>query len=148
MHKSADAFDEVLTIGQLAKRAGVGVETVRFYEREGLIAEPRRQASSRYRQYERGAVQRLLFIRQAKELGFSLREIRELLELRVDPSSSCDDVRERAVAKIATIEARIDRLQEMKRALERLSKGCRPKAPASECPILEELTPLEPANPA
>ncbi len=127
-----------LTIGQLARRAGVGVETIRFYEREGLIAEPARRASG-YRQYSTDAVRRVQFIRRAKDLGFTLKEIQELLELRVDPNSGCGDVREQARAKIRDIEQRIASLEEMKTALEGLANKCRGRGPTSECPILEEL---------
>jgi len=130
---------EVLTIGQLAKQAGVGVETIRFYEREGLIPEPERRRSSRYRQYPPQAVRRVRFIRHAKELGFTLKEIQELLELRVAPDSTCADVRHRARVKVADIEGRIESLRRMKDALERLARKCRGKGPTTECPILEEL---------
>lgn len=130
---------ETLSIGQVARRAGVHVETLRFYEREGLIAEPERRPSSRYRQYPPRAVQRVRFIRHAKDLGFTLKEIRELLDLRVDPGSTCADVRRRAREKIAGIEERVDRLQRMKAALERLARKCRGRGPTTECPILEEL---------
>lgn len=130
---------EVLTIGQLARQAGVGVETIRFYEREGLIAEPERRPSSRYRQYPPHVVRRVRFIRHAKELGFTLKEIQELLELRVDPRSTCADVRQRARHKVADIEARIDSLQRMKGALERLARRCRGQGPTTECPILQEI---------
>src|SRR5690606_23233258 len=130
---------EVLTIGQLAKQAGVGVETIRFYERAGLIAEPERRPSSRYRQYPPQAVRRVRFIRHAKELGFTLKEIQELLELRVDPESTCADVRQRAKDKISDIEERIESLARMKAALERLARKCRGKGPTTDCPILEEL---------
>jgi len=129
---------ETLTIGRLARSAGVGVETVRFYEREGLLAEPRRRESG-YREYTVDVVQRLRFIRQAKELGFTLREIQELLDLRVAEDSTCADVRERARAKIADIENRIAALERMRSALERLARRCRGRGPTSECPILEEL---------
>lgn len=129
----------ILSIGQLARQAGVGVETIRFYEREGLIAEPERRPASRYRQYPPQAVRRVRFIRHAKELGFTLKDIRELLELRVDPASSCADVRERAREKIADIEERLENLQRMKMALERLARRCRGEGPTAECPILEEL---------
>lgn len=129
---------ESLTIGQVAKRAAVGVETVRFYERKGLIAEPARRPSG-YRQYPPGAVRRIQFIRHAKELGFSLKEISELLSLRVDPTSTCADVRKQAREKIADIEDRIGRLGRMKSALERLASKCRGSGPTTECPILEEL---------
>lgn len=127
-----------LTIGKVADQAGVGVETVRFYEREGLIDEPPRRASG-YRQYEPDVVLRIRFIRHAKELGFTLREIQELLELRVDPESTCADVRGRAKAKVEDIEGRIESLQRMKAALERLARKCRGAGPTADCPILEEL---------
>ncbi len=130
---------QILTIGQLAKQAGVGVETIRFYERQGLIAEPERQPSSRYRQYPAQAVKRILFIRHAKDLGFTLKEIQELLELRVDPRSSCADVRQRAREKIADIDERIASLDRMKAALARLARKCRGQGPTTECPILEAL---------
>lgn len=128
-----------LSIGRLAKQAGVGVETIRFYERKGLIAEPRRRPSSRYREYPPEAARRVRFIRHAKQLGFTLKEIKELLELRVDPGSTCGDVRSRANAKIEDIEARMESLARMKAALERLAEQCRGRGPTTECPILEEL---------
>lgn len=136
---------ESLTIGQVAKRAGVGVETVRFYEREGLIMEPARRPSG-YRQYQPDAVQRIRFIRHAKELGFSLKEILELLSLRVDPDSTCADVRQRARAKIADIQEKMASLARMKFALERLVTKCRGKGPTTACPILEEIDREEDAD--
>src|SRR5688572_6021621 len=96
---------EAFTIGELARQAGVGIETVRFYERQGLLEEPKRRASG-YRQYDVEAVAVLRFIRRAKELGFTLREIKALLALRLDDSASRADVREQAKAKVADIEAR------------------------------------------
>lgn len=127
-----------LSIGQLAKRAGVGVETVRYYEREGLLAEPQRRQSG-YRQYQSDTVDRLLFIRRAKELGFTLKEIKELLSLRVDEDKTCADVRQQAEAKIADIEDRIRSLQRMKRALVKVTSQCSGSGPTSECPILESI---------
>lgn len=112
-----------LSIGQVARRAGVGVETVRFYEREGLLEEPARRESG-YREYEGSVVARLQFIRRAKELGFTLNEIKELLSLRLDQSTSCADVRGKAEVKIADIEAKIRILQRMKKALVKLTKAC------------------------
>lgn len=126
------------TIGQVASRAGVGVETIRFYERKGLIAKPKRRASG-YRQYPPDAVRRLRFIRHAKDIGFTLREISDLLMLRVDPESTCADVRGRAHDKITDIENRIESLVQMKAALERIASKCKGRGPTSECPILEEL---------
>lgn len=130
---------ETLTIGELARRAGVGVDTIRFYEREGLVAEPDRSPSSGYRQYAPQAVQRVRFIRHAKELGFTLKEVQELLDLRVDPSSTCADVRRRAQEKVAAIEQRIASLERMRTALRRLAARCQGGGPVTECPILEEL---------
>ncbi len=84
-----------MTIGQVAKQTGVGIETIRFYERRGLIDEPPRRDSG-YRQYSEDVIARLEFIKRAKELGFSLKEINELFSLRVDHDTSCGDVRSRA----------------------------------------------------
>src|SRR5262245_55203900 len=117
-----------LTIGQLARRAGVGVETLRFYEREGLIAEPPRRRSG-YRQYPEGAVRRVRFIREAKALGFSLREIAEILALRVGPGATCDDVRLFKQRKIADIDRRIAELTRMREALTLLGGLCQGTRP-------------------
>ena len=127
-----------LTIGQLARACDTSVDTVRYYERERLLPRPQR-APSRYRLYEPPAVARLRFIRQAKGLGFSLEEVRELLALRIDRTKTCADVRLRARAKIIEIEARIDDLARMKAALDRLAATCSGSGPTSECPILDAL---------
>jgi len=129
---------ELLTIGQLAKRARVSVETIRYYEREALIAKPQRSAAG-YRQYAPDVVRRLRFIQRAKELGFTLTEIRELLSLRTKPGVSCGDVRAQAQLKIEDIEARIASLQQMQRALQTLAEECAGSGPITECPILEAL---------
>lgn len=127
-----------MTIGQLARRAGVGVETIRFYEREGLVDRPGRTPSG-YRQYDAGAVRRIRFIRHARDLGFSLREIGELLSLRADPRRSCRDVREKALARVADLDARLRALRRMRRVMVRLIAACDERRPTSECPILEAL---------
>ena len=136
-----------LTIGQVARRAGVGVETVRFYERRGLLDEPARGTSG-YRHYAEDVVARLRFIRRAKELGFSLKEIKDLLALRVDPATTCAEVKARAEGKIADIEAKIQALRRMKKALHKLTTACSGRGPTSECPILEALGPEEGADAA
>lgn len=129
---------DVLTIGKVAKQAGVGIETIRFYEREGLIAEPPRRESG-YRQYPPQTVDRVRFIKRAKDLGFSLREIRDLLSLRAKPRAGCADVLKRARKKIDDIDERIRTLQAMRRALSKLMSECTGRGPVSECPILDAL---------
>lgn len=127
-----------LTIGQLAKQTDTAVATLRYYEREGLLPTPRRSASG-YRHYDPAIVQRVHFIQRAKQLGFSLREIRELLVLSTDPETTCAQVRERADSKIADIDARIQDLRAMRSALVGLASNCAAEGPASECPILAAL---------
>jgi len=127
-----------LTIGQVARRVGIGVETVRYYEREGLLAEPARRPSG-YREYPAEAVDRLRFIRRAKELGFTLREIKDLLELAADPDTTRAEVRGRAEAKVADVEARIADLTRVRDALRALAAACDGHGPLDGCPILHAL---------
>ncbi|MFQ5485853.1 MAG: MerR family transcriptional regulator [Desulfobacterales bacterium] len=127
-----------LTIGQLAKQANVNLETIRYYERRGLIPEPPRSISG-YRQYSADDLQRTRFIKRAQGLGFSLKEIAELLSLRVEPGTTCGEVKERVQAKITDVEKRISDLEHIRAALLRLSKSCTGRGPASKCPILDEL---------
>ncbi len=129
---------KTLTIGRVASRAGIGVETVRFYERQELIDSPPRSAAG-YRQYPENTVQRLRFIRRAKELGFSLKEIKELLILHSDPKSTCSDIRQRAETKLADINERIHDLIKIRDALNVLLAGCSSDATSAECPILQAL---------
>ncbi len=126
------------TIGQVAKRAGVGVETVRFYERKGLIEQPRKRTSG-YRVYPDDVVQRIRFIRHAKALGFTLAEIGELLSLRPDPRTNCATVKERAQGKMADIDEKIASLTKMHRSLTKLVHACDRRSQTAECPILEAL---------
>ena len=128
---------ESLTIGKVARLAEVGVETVRFYEREGLIDEPPRRESG-YRQYPVETIHRLRFVRRAKELGFTLKEIKELLGLLVDVSSTatCDAVRKLAEEKVADVRDKIRTLQRMETVLAQLVCDCRNRAVTDDCPIL------------
>ena len=125
----------MLTIGQLATQAGVGVETIRFYEREGLLPEPGRLPSG-YRQYPPAAVERVKFLRRAQWLGFSLRDAKELLALRDDPGADRADVRGRATAKLIDLDTRIAELQAIRAELSRLASACRGRGPAAGCPII------------
>ncbi len=127
-----------LTIGELAEAAGVGVETIRFYERRNLISQPARPQSG-YRRYSEDVTARVQFIRHAQELGFTLAEIDDLLTLRVNPSTRCEDVRARAEAKIGDIDEKIERLSRMREALVTITVTCSGSGPTSECPILDAL---------
>lgn len=128
-----------LTIGKLAKEAGIGIETVRFYERQGLIAPPPRTESN-YRIYPREEVARLKFIKRAKALGFTLHEINGLLELSHDPHATRADIKKRTLAKIADVESKIRDLTRIKAALEHLAAKCDGHGPLEGCPILAALT--------
>lgn len=124
-----------MKIGQLAKRAGVNVETIRFYERKGLITQPSRHTGG-YRQYPHEAIVKIRFIKRAKELGFSLTEIAELLSLQANPRATCADVKLRAESKISTIHERMKDLQKIKRSLEQLASACKGSGPLNDCPII------------
>ncbi len=134
-----------LTIGQVAKRTGIGIETIRFYERQGLLQEPERKDSG-YRQFSEDVLARLRFIRRAKELGFSLREIGELLAIQDDSDATRADVKEHTAKKLSDIEARILDLQRMRRALKKLLEACPGHGPLQVCPILDALN-HEPISP-
>ena len=127
-----------LTRGQVAKAAAVNIETLRYYGRRGLIPEPPRGRSG-YRQYPADTVARVQFIKRAQDLGFSLKEIAELLSLRMDVDTTCGDIKKRAEGKIADVEARIRSLREVKRALTQLVAACAEGGPVGDCPILGEL---------
>ena len=130
--------------GELAGIAGVNVETLRFYERRGILPEPPRRASG-YREYPPEAVDRLRFVRRAQELGFSLDEIKGLLEIGTSDEGGCADVKDHAERKIAEVEQKIADLQAVRRALRRLADRCPGEGPAGACPILG-LVQLEPEH--
>ena len=134
-----------LTIGQVARSAGVGVETIRFYEREGLLEQPPRRASG-YRQYPEQVVKRLHFIKRAQLLGFSLKEITELLRLRVDAQTSCNEVKLRTEAKLAEVERKMVELQRMRQALLQIASLCTGHGPTGHCPMLDALDQQEPQD--
>lgn len=131
---------ETLTIGKVAKQSGLGVETIRFYERRGLLDPPPRNDSG-YRQYPVETITKLHFIKRAKTLGFSLKEIGELFNLRQNHNATCGDVRLQAQAKIKNIEEKIHDLNKMKEALAELTCKCQGQGPIRDCPILSALDP-------
>lgn len=128
----------MFSIGEVARRGGVTVETLRYYEREGLLAASSR-ASNGYRRYTADAVRRLRFIKHAQTTGFTLGDIRELLLLQSDPAASCGDVRVKAEAKIAEIETKIAALRQMKSVLSHWVEQCLGDEPAARCPIIDRL---------
>ncbi len=128
-----------MKIGEVAKAAGVGIDAVRFYEREGLLAEPDRRPSG-YRDYAPEAVLDLRFIKRAKQLGFSLKEISELLLINHEPDATASDVKKLAEEKLADLEDKIRSLQRMKKALREVAESCPGRGPTSDCSILRSLT--------
>jgi len=129
-----------MRISDVAKEAGVGVETVRFYEQRGLIAQPLKPSTGGYRDYPSAAVRRIRFIRRAQQLGFSLAEIVELVELESGHDSDCIDVRRRAEAKLDEVLTKIGDLDRIKAALEALIEACPGKGPVRRCSILEAIS--------
>lgn len=127
-----------LTIGRLARRAGVGVETIRFYERKRLISKPRRPERG-FRIYPDDTAQRIRFIRHAQELGFTLREIRDLLSLQADPVADCSRVRQRAAVKLDEVVGKIDHLRRIEGALKTLVAACPGRGATRICSILEAI---------
>lgn len=131
---------QTLTIGQVARAANIGVETLRYYEREGLLPPPAR-SSNGYRRYPLDSVRRLGFIRHAKSLGFSLADIAELLNLYTDPAADSGAVKQLAQTRLADIDAKIAALQQMRAALAEVTHQCAGEATMrSECPILDALS--------
>jgi len=128
-----------IRVGELSRRTGCNIETVRFYERIGLLPRPARNAA-RYRLYEEADVHRLTFVRRARELGFTLDEVRALLALSADPAEdTCTDVRDLAAGHLADVRAKIADLRAMERALAKAIRHCDLGAP-SGCPLIATLS--------
>jgi MerR family copper efflux transcriptional regulator len=127
-----------LTTAKLAREGGVNVETIRYYERHGLLPKVPRTASG-YRQFSQDHAIRLRFIRRAQELGFTLKEVKELLAIRVKAGSGCADVRRKAEAKITDVDERIRHLQAIRAALVGMTETCTRRGPATTCSILDAL---------
>ena len=112
-----------MTIGKLADALEINIETIRFYQREGLIKEPAKRNNG-FRYYGVEHLSRIMFIKKAKELGFSLAEIKELLELNTKPRSTCANVKQKTMEKMEEIDQKIEDLKKMKKSLEKLSCAC------------------------
>lgn len=134
MHSSRDSF----TIGAAARAAGVSIDTIRYYERECLLPEPRRRPSG-YRDYDGSAVAQLRFIRRAKALGFSLDDIRELMALSGERERGVAGVKARAEARLSDVEHRIHELRRIQNGLRQLIDACPGHGALANCPILQTL---------
>ena len=130
---------ESLRTGEVARRAGVNVETLRFYERRGILPEPPRRESG-YREYPPETVDLIRFVKRAQELGFSLEEIRELLDLRDGPRRRTGKAARLVKSKVAEIEHKIHDLEAMREALAGLLSACERKGTRASCPIIESLS--------
>ena len=129
---------EGIRTGELAKRAEVNAQTLRYYERRGLLLKPKRSESG-YRLYDEDAVRRIRFIKKAQDLGFTLAEISELLSLEVEEQTACDDIREKAQAKLAEIDGKVRDLTRIRNTLNELLEACAAREPTEACPILNSL---------
>jgi MerR family mercuric resistance operon transcriptional regulator len=125
-----------MTIGELARKAGVNVQTIRYYEREGLMSDAHRWPDSGYRDFDDEALLRLQFIRSAKELGFTLREIKELLDMRILSGESCAEVQQMIGAKLADLDRRMTEMRRLRRTLVKLEKACKQRTTGTTCPAL------------
>lgn len=134
---------ETIRIGLLAELSGVSIDTVRYYEREGLLPEPSRRASG-YREYRQSDVERLRFVRRAKELGFRLGEIAELLSLTDNRHADMEGVKRKAEERLEQVEAKIAELQRVKRGLKKLIAACPGHGELDRCPIVAALSGHEP----
>ena len=125
-------------IGQAARLAGVNIETIRYYQRRGLIEQPAKSAGQAYRRYPPATIARIQFIQQTQALGFSLREIQDLLAISIEDSADCGDVRKQALAKIKQINAKISELARISDQLERVVAACPGSGHAiDDCSILQ-----------
>ncbi len=128
-----------MKVGELAKKAGINLETMRYYERIGLMPKPKRQ-ESRYRYYDETDLSRVRFIVRSKELGFTLKETKELLSMRIDSDTKCVDMKELALRKITDIQMKIRDLESIASNLQSLVKQCSDgQVSLAECPIVNSL---------
>ncbi|MEJ7813043.1 MAG: helix-turn-helix domain-containing protein [Gemmatimonadaceae bacterium] len=137
----AGVAEAPLTIGELATQSGVTPETIRYYEREGVVPEAAREGAGRYRRYGAADAERLRFIRRARDLGFSLGEVRELLALADgNPRDPCCDVNRIARAHLAQVDAKLAQLAALRTELDRVINACDGVVAVAECRILGALS--------
>ncbi len=141
------AATSYFTIGALARKADVAIDTIRYYERERLLPNPERRASG-YREYDAGAIERVRFIRRAKELGFTLQEIRDLLALETDRDHGVEGVKQRATKRLEELNQRIVKLTEIRDGLALLVDACPGHGAPECCPILSSMHGAEDEKPA
>ena len=125
-----------MTIGELAKNVGVNVQTIRYYERMKLLPEPHRWPDSGYRDYDLEAIQHLKFIGSAKKLGFTLRQIKELLDMRILPGESCIEVRQMIGTKLVDLDRRMTEMRRLRGVLVKLEAECDHRTSDATCPAL------------
>lgn len=128
-----------MTIGVLSRATATKVETIRFYERIGLLPAPARTGGN-YRSYDENHLRQLGFIRRARELGFKIETVRALLSLADQPQRCCDDVDQLVIDQITEIDRKIEALQRLRTELDQLAIGCR-GGPIADCRILDALQP-------
>ncbi len=137
-------MNDKFTIGELARFAGVNIQTIRYYEKRGLV-EPAARSGAGYRLYEKKVLKRLRFIRSAKGLGFTLKEIMGLLDLKVESAEDCGTAKREVQAKLKDVEQRIEALDSVRRILVELMEACDKRQPTGDCPILKAIEDTEPA---
>jgi MerR family mercuric resistance operon transcriptional regulator len=130
---------EKLTIGKLAEKAGVNLQTIRYYESLGLLPEPNRTESN-YRDYDISYLEHILFIKNSQELGFKLEEIKELVDLKFNKKAIGLDVKKIIKRKILELDTEISKLSLIKEDLEKLDQSCNGKMKTSCCPIMEKIS--------
>lgn len=138
-------MESMLSIGQVAKKAGVNIQTIRYYERRNILSPARRKkpeftlSHPGYRLYRDDAVKKITFIKNAQKLGFTIKEISGLLKLSVSRRSQCHSVRQKAEVKLKDVGKKIGQLKNIHKVLKELIRSCHRKTTTEECPILNSL---------
>jgi DNA-binding transcriptional MerR regulator len=137
-HQIATVLERVIPIGTLAERTGVKVETIRYYEQVGLLPRPERSDGNQ-RRYGRRHLERLAFIKHARDLGFSVDSVRTLLDLSDKPDMACDEAHKAAASHLADVRGKIAQLKSLEAELERIARSCSGGVPVRDCAVIEAL---------